>query len=147
MILFLLKYWKFAAGAVPIALIAFALHNWRVDVINAAHARQIEQVKAEAVKGWEDAQKITYEVSNDYQKQLADLRRRLDARRMQPHVCVPVAPANPGGRDAATGAGPVRADGVDSQALLDFAAEAEGYRLRLSACQDFIRKTWASRGQ
>lgn len=138
MIGLLLKSWRFLAGALPVAVMAFWLHGARVDALNATHARQIEQAKAEAVKGWEEAQKQTFEVSDEYQRQLTDLRRRLDARRVQPSVCVPVAPADPGRRDAATGTEPVRPNGVDAASLLGFAAEAEEYRLRLIACQKLL---------
>lgn len=141
MMLVLLKYWKFAAGAIPTALLAFWLHTLHVEALTASHARQIEKARAEAVKGWEDAQKITYEVSNDYQKQLSALRRRLDARRVQPSICLPIAPADPGRHHAASGTGPVRANGVDSQTLLDYAAEAEEYRLRLIGCQALLQQT------
>lgn len=138
MIAFILKYWKFLAGALPVALVGLWLHGVLMDLEKASCARQIEQAKAEAVRGWEDAQKQTFEVSNDYQKQLADLRRRLNARRVQPPVCVPVTPADPGRRDAAAGTEHVRPDGVPATAFLDFAAEAEEYRLRLIACQKLL---------
>lgn len=37
------------------------------------------------------------------------------------------------------------AQGLKEDWLLDYAAEAEGYRLQLLSAQDFINKTWDTR--
>lgn len=64
MTLILLRYWKFAVGAVPVALIAFALHGWRVDAINAAHARQIAELQVSIVKAAETGAKARERAEN-----------------------------------------------------------------------------------
>lgn len=87
--------------------------------------------------------RITQEVSHDYQDKIAGLRRQLaDLKRVRPSMCVTVTGADAAtGRDAAAGGGqPAGPDGVRSEFLYDFAAEAEEYRLRLIACQDFVRR-------
>lgn len=111
-------------------------------------AVKLERDTAQAtLAACQNDQKLTEGVSNDYQikvrslnRQLADLKRVRDNPR-----CTPVAdPAS--GRDADTGAGkPAGQDGIRADWLLDFAAEAEQYRLQLMSCQDFIKKTWDSR--
>lgn len=92
-------------------------------------------------------QKLTEGVSNDFQTKIRSLNRQLaDLKRVRDNPqCTPVAsPAS--GRDADAGAGqPTGPHGIRADWLLDFAAEAEQYRLQLISCQDFIRKTWESR--
>jgi hypothetical protein len=73
---------------------------------DAAHAARVEREQAD----------ISKEVTNDYQKQLADLRRRYDALRLQPGG----AAADPGGRgDAAVSGLSNSARGADGAAGQD----------------------------
>lgn len=146
MLALLLKYWKFAAGAAGMAVVALILHNVSLAWTKASYERKIENARAEAIAACERDKNLTKEVSSDYQKQIAALNSRIaDLKRVRPSVCVPVASPTPGCDAAASGTQPARPNGVDTGTLLDFAAEAEGYRLRLIACQTFIRKTWESR--
>ena len=129
------------------AVIALVLHNVSLEWTKASYERKIEAARTEAIAACERDKTLTKEVSSDYQKQIAALNSRIaDLKRLRPSVCVPV--AVPAARcDAGTGAVSVRPNGVDTGTLYDFAGEAESYRLRLIACQSFITKTWASRGQ
>lgn len=95
-----------------------------------------------------DDKKLTSEVSHAFQHQLSAAHARLaELKRMQPAACVPVARAA-AGRDGRAGGGEHdRTDGVTDHALYDYAALAERYRLQLTGCQDFIRRTWDARHQ
>lgn len=147
----LLRYWKFAAGAAGMAVVALLLHNVSLAWTKASYERKIENARAEEVAACERDKNLTKEVSSDYQKQISALNSRIaDLKRVRPSVCIPV--ANPAARCDGTAvigghAGANGQGGVTSDFLYDFAGEAETYRLRLIACQSFISKTWASRGQ
>lgn len=136
---------KIVAGVVLIAALVsgyFYVQNVKADrdryktERNAARADH-KQCKAD--------QKLTSEVSHDYQTKIASLNRQLaDLKRVRdnPQCVVPTAGAA-GGRDDAPGAGkPAGPHGVRTEWLLDFAAEGEQYRLQLMSCQDFISRTW-----
>lgn len=151
MLAVLLKYWKFGAGAAGMAVIALILHNVSLEWTKASYERKIEAVKQEQIAACERDKNLTKEVSDGYQKQVASLTARIaDLKRVRPSACIPV--ANPAARCDGTAvigghAGANGQGGVTSDFLYDFAGEAETYRLRLIACQSFISKTWASRGQ
>lgn len=104
--------------------------------------------EAALLKQCDDDKKITSGVSNEYESKITDLNSQLASlKRVHPSRCVPIT-GQAVRRDAAAAAGqPVGSYGVDSDALLTFAAEAEKYRLQLVGCQSFINKTWAEHGQ
>lgn len=145
MIAFILKYWKFCVGALAGAIIMYGVSEARLWFINAAHAREIENTRRSVLEQCEEDKKLTQEISNEYQKQIYDLGRRLtELRRLQPALCIPIAGAT-GGRDAAAGAGPVDGNGIFAGTLYDFAGTAEQYRRQLIACQSFITRTWEAK--
>lgn len=91
----------------------------------------------------EQDQDLTYEVSDEYQKNIAALERRVaDLKRLRQPQCIVPRSEGTGGPDAAT-AGTVHAgqNGISTGYLLDFAAEAEGYRQQVIGLQNFIRRT------
>lgn len=111
-------------------------------------AVKLERDTAQAtLKTCQDDQKLTEGISNDYQTKIRSLNRQLAGlKRLRDNPqCTPVAsPAS--GRDAGAGAGqPSGQNGIRADWLLDYAAEAEQYRLQLISCQQFIRQTWESR--
>lgn len=88
-----------------------------------------------------EAQNITREVSHEYQKQIADLNRQLDALRLRPKKCITIASESSGGYNAAAEESEYdQQNGVPTEALYRFAAESEQYRLQLISCQKFITK-------
>ena len=138
---------KIISGIALAALIVTGLLYIRILRANLA-AVKLERDTAQAtLAACQSDQKLTEGVSNDYQTRIRSLNRQLaDLKRVRDNPrCTPVAdPAS--GRDAGTGAGkPAGQDGIRADWLLDFAAEAEQYRLQLIACQSFIHKTWESR--
>jgi hypothetical protein len=139
--------------AVVVGALALGLHTLDVYRIEAKHAAALKSQQATLEKRCEDEKKITEEVMYDLQQKVSSLNARVIAsKRLRPATCVPVA------LDAARldhgktdDAGLSRQDaksfGLSSDALIDFAADAESVGLRLDACQDFIRKTWALNGE
>lgn len=130
------------AGAGVVAALALGLHRLDVYRIEARHRMEMQVQQTALVAQCEADKQITQEVSHDYQTKIDALNRRLaDLKRVRPSVCVPVTKPT-SGHNAGTGAEPPRSHGLTSDALLDYAAEAERYRLQLIGCQDFIKKTW-----
>jgi hypothetical protein len=79
-------------------------------------------------------------IANDYQGKIAKLNRALAARRVRQSVCVVPSTAASGSHGATSSREHVGQNGISDQWLYEFAAEAEAYRLRLIACQE-----WAGR--
>lgn len=91
---------------------------------------------------------ITEETSNELEAANAKLANDLNRLRKRPARCVPIAPRPSGERDE--GSQPrkhVRANGISDQWLYEYAAEAEGYRLQVIACQKFVNRTWTTYNQ
>lgn len=148
MLLTLLKYRQALLGGVLVAVLAFGLHRLDTSWREVRHAKALENAKTEAAEQCAADKLVTQEVSRGYQTRLAVLNDQLARARRVRNTCVVPSTAQPAdGRDAATGAGePVRPHvGVATDALLDFAAEAEQYRLQLLSCQDFVNRSMGDR--
>ena len=149
--MFLLKYWKLlasaGAGVALTALVSWTLHTLDVKRIEANNLKAIENVTVQLQEQCAKDKALTSEVSNGYQVKIASLNRELARlKRLRDPVCIPVITGPASGRDASTTGGELsNPHGIMDNALLDFAAEAEQYRLQLISCQDFIRKTWEAR--
>jgi len=155
-LIWLLKNWRvFLAGASVVAVCMGGWNEIRVGWLNASHASEIAKMKSAQVEqeknlkaACEESKKITEDVSNEFQKNLAARDDALAAaRKLLDRKCpVPVVVAKTSsGRDATACSGkPAGSDdksaGVDANALLDIAAEGEKYRIQLIGCQDFVRK-------
>jgi hypothetical protein len=101
---------------------------------------RVAGIEAAFVKDRQEQERTQLEVTNVLQEKLDALTRsRSNARRVQQR-CVSPTNSPAVGRDAAPGSGEhVRPDaGVTTDALLDYAAEAERYRLQLTACQALL---------
>lgn len=146
-----LNWIQIAGGAIVAFVISYCLHTVDLWWIEAGHAKELSDQKTTLIAECETDKTITKEASNDYQKKLSDTQRQLDdLKRVRPARCVPVSTPRPAaGCDGAAGnEKPSGTDGgISSTALLDFAGEAEKYRIQLISCQDFITKTWAAKGQ
>lgn len=149
MFLMLLKYWQPLAAAIATAALAWLLHSVDVHRLEAKHQRNLVSNAAAIQAECTADKRLTAEVSNDYQTRIAALNNELAAvKRLRPSKCVVPTPIPAPGRNEATSrTKPAEEDGVTSDALYDFAGEAEQYRLQLIACQAFITKTWEARGQ
>lgn len=124
------------------AFLAGASLGWYVhtriaeSTLKSALASQQEAL----VKQCEDSKKITEEVSREYQNKIAALNSRVADLRMRPAKCLPVTKPTAGHDGKTNGAESIRPHGVDAGFLIDYAAEAEKYRLQLIACQEFVRR-------
>ena len=89
-------------------------------------------------------QRLTEEASNDYQTKISSLNNQLrDIKRLRDNPsCIPVTQPSCEHNVPTPERKPSGSNGLRTEWLYDFAAEGEEYRLRLMACQDFIRKTW-----
>lgn len=150
----LLKNWKLVAsasgGVILTAALAWFLHDLSVSAIERDHLAALDTLKTTLERQCHDEKALTTEVSNGLQKKIASLNSELARlkRVRERAVCVPVPTEPSPGHDAAASAGePPRPHGVMDTALLDFAAEAERYRLQLIACQEFVKKTWELKGE
>lgn len=142
MIAFLIKNWKLVATAGVTMSVAFLLHTVSVSWIETSHIQALKDQKKALIAQCQKDQALTREVSDEYQSQIAALDRQLRELNSLPKHCVPIS-SSPGGRDGTPVQGEHgRPHGVTSYALFDFAGDAERYRLRLIACQSFIKKAY-----
>ncbi len=136
----LLTNWKiFGMGAVIIAFFGSGVYvrgQWDESRLES----KLKAQEAVLIKQCDDDKQKTTEVSRAYQDKIAALNSRIAALRVRPAKCVPVAISSGGRNGEASGAKPSGAHGIDDRFLIDYAAEAEKYRLQLLSCQDFVRK-------
>lgn len=149
LLLWLQNNWRYALTAFSSLTIAYLLHTADVHRIEANQARLMEVRAAEIRAECTRDKQITTEVAHEYETKVTTLHSQLARlkRVLASSTCVPVTVAAPelhgqGGGDKH--AGPY---GVTVDSLLEYGADAETYRIKLTACQDFIRKTWAAKGQ
>jgi hypothetical protein len=130
-------------GAVIATLLSsYGLHSLRMMYVNWDHAKDLVKQASTLNEQFRKQQAITYEVSDEYQKKLSALNKRVsDLKRMYNGACVPVTSNASGRRDAGASAGKLLgAHGISDQWLIEFSAEAEKVRQQLIACQTFIRR-------
>ena len=150
---FLKSNWKIIIGFLVVTFLcykiySFGYHNGKLDEQqNSLEALTKQEV---ALKAQCDAdKKLTKEFSDDLQKKLSLNNDRLnELKRLRGNRCI-VPTAKPtqqhdGSSERAVLAG---ADGVTSDALYEFAAEAERYRSQLISCQSFVTKVWEKNTQ
>ena len=148
--MFFLANWKTILAVVFTAALAYGLHALDVYRLEDQQRSEIAaQVKADNDQCSKD-KAITKGVSDAYEKQISSLDSELNSiKRVRPSACLIVQSSRSAKRNnAASGvAKPSQQNGVDSDALYDFARDSEGYRIQLIACQSFIQQTWANQGQ
>lgn len=152
------------ASAVVTALlvggIGFGLHTCSVNSLEADHKAATEKAAAQCTTDKDDLKatcrkdkQLTTEASNAFQSNIADLNRQLNTlkrvRQQTPGsaACVPVAGTSGRSDGTAIGAKYAQPNGVDANALYDFAGECEQYRLQTIGLQRFVSATWQAKGQ
>ena len=148
-LLLLRNHWQILLGifigATLAGVVGSDIYNARVaklkDQKADALAAQAETLNAACAKD----KQITTETSHGYQVQLADLADELTRiKRVQPNRCIPTVTRSAAGRDATPAHQELpRPDGVFTDDLYDFAADAEQVGRQLDACQGFITTVWA----
>lgn len=148
----LISKWRYALPALGVAVIVILFgwkyHAWALERAEVRHQKELasyaEQLRAECARD----KQITENVSREYQNTIANLSSRVAAlKRVQPKTCVPVSTPEPStGRDSAPGnAGLPKPYGVTTDALYDFAADAERVGLKFDACRNFIAEVWQAK--
>ena len=138
------------ATLVVVATVAWFIHDWDVSRLKLAHNSAMTEQKTALVAACNQSMQTTKEVADALQKNLTGLsadvaryKRLLGAARAA--RCVPVANAS-GTDDGGSGQGQsAGSHGILGDALLDFAGEAEQYRLQLISCQEFVGQERAGR--
>ena len=128
---------------------AYKIHSWRVDSLRLSWEKETDKKlssqKSALTDLCENQKSITEKVSNDYQKNISDLSRRLDAaHRLHDNSCISVhgiAPRRHDGHSARrepSGSGASGDRRLSAARFIDLIGEGERYRLQLQACQAFI---------
>lgn len=143
-----MKYTVIASLA-GVAACALLWGLWTADVaqLELDHKNALAAQKKSLEEQCEKDKQITKEVSDELQAQLDDAAAQLArAKRVQPTRCVPVVAHSAKRDDDTAQDGELHnAHGVYSDALLDFAYDAEVVGRQLDACQDFVTRVWDSR--
>lgn len=136
-----LAYWQPIVATILTFILSYGLHRLDVYRLEDNQRQALEEQSVSLQNNCKKVQAITEGVSNDYHKKIINLNASLVAlKRVQPSRCVPLSTANAtrGNNDSNTPSINAGQDGVTSEALIDFAGDAERYRLQLNACQAFI---------
>lgn len=142
--------WKIIAAVILTAILAFGAHELNLRwFVEPAQQKALADLKTKMQQDCDDDKLLTEGNNEDFEKRITDLNKRLAAvKRMQPSRCVVPAsgPPHSGAAGSHTTVLP-RQDGVTSDALLEFASDAEAARQQLIACQAFVNDTWKAKGQ
>lgn len=144
---FIITHWKFFAGAIPALILAYGLHYISASWAESRHKTELaNQIKADIEQCNKD-KAITTEASHEYQTKITALNNKLSAIRMRkPARCVSVAGTSPGLNGNAEPSVNAGTYGLTSEWLINYAGEAEQYRLQLIELQNFAKKTWEAKG-
>lgn len=131
-------------GSIAAFALSWLLHTVDVNRIDNNWQDKLDAQKVEILKSCADDKKLTEDVSHDYQNKLAALNKQLSTIKLhQPSRCVmPIAGKASSGTGGDSKGKYVGQDGVDSDALYDYATTCEHYRLQVISMQDFISKVW-----
>lgn len=138
----IILYWKFAVGAFGAFIITWAIHNHIIANLEEDHKKTLAAQIQFDINKCNDDKQITSEISHGLQNDLNALNDKLKRLRQQPAKCLHV--TNPASRHDATASKGINAgsDEVAAGALIDYAGDAEKYRLQLVSCQGFVSKVW-----
>lgn len=122
----------------PVVVLLWLAHDLRVDYLNNKHEKNVAREKLAVSVSCAKAKDITSKVSNDFQKDFtayrADADRLLGTTGANP---VSRAPA-PASRNTDSAPGEKLAEGT-RRGVIGVVAKGEEYRIRLKACQAFVR--------
>lgn len=105
-------------------------------------AQKNTKIASAALKVCNNNQKITSEVSQEYHNEITNLSNSITKykRLLNNRVCTTVSGASPSNNGETSSGKYVGQNVVSSDKLIDFAAEAERYRIQVISLQDFINK-------
>lgn len=128
-----LKLLVYGLLALLLLTTVWTVNRWRIK------AGELDQAKKELSSCY-DNQRITKELSIEYQRKIGSIERRLaESKRLRPEVCVPVSnsPRSIVRADSAGLSGPY---GISSWSLIDFAGDAQKVNERAALCKSFLEK-------
>ena len=145
----ILNWVSFALGAFVSFLLCYLLHTLDIDYIQHKHAAELSSQATTLTEAFQKDKQITYGVSDVYETKLSALNNQLAAYRLHPAIACPVPTTGAAGRhDGAAGRRiPAGQNAALDKPFVEYAGEAEKYRLQLMACQSFITETWKAKGQ
>lgn len=133
----LLTYWQPIAAALATAVIAFGLHSAAARVTEINHQNELISQKEKIRAECNAAQQQTKDLSDAYQKKIADLNTRIAAALRVPAHCIMPRDTRPasGGNAATRDKGLSNGNGVSTGYLLEFAGRCETVGQQLDTCQ------------
>lgn len=135
---------KIVAGVCAfIALTGFFLH-YRGTI--SENTRLKTDLKAAYVTIEKQSRNIAFteRAAYDYESNLIRLNTDIERLRERPAKCVPVARSTGFSPETGSGPGHVKAHGISSKWLYDYAEDAEQLRIERNACRDFVKSFWES---
>lgn len=132
---------KYVAGIA--ILLAFG-SGWYVSSLVAEREKEnaLRALEASLTQKYIEQKALSEEISNDYQKQLAALNKRVRALRVR-HSCDKVSVATKTSGRSSENRGVVSGTyAIHSGELIDFAEDAEKTRLKHNACVDFVNSLY-----
>lgn len=150
----MLKYGReIGLGVLFIAMTAF-FGLWRYEVLDHSktnkdlvQAQKDLKTASDTIEAYDTNIDLTEGIENGYQAQIDGLNATVKRLRKRPAKCVPViAIAGAGQLYPEQGYGGKHApqNGIGTEFLYDFAADAERYRIERNACKDFVNHVWES---
>lgn len=139
----LLRYWQPILSSIITALLAFFVHQGVMAVYNLKHQAEIAELTQKMREECQKDKTITNEVSSDYQNALGNINNQFyQLIGLQPFPSgLSIANATSRYNDKAQQPEYANKDARAAK-FYTFAREAEQYRIQLTACQDFVNKTW-----
>lgn len=115
---------------------AIEAHDLRVSAAAASAQKLID------TKSCADANAVSERISNDRQKQIDDLNRRVAADSLRPAMCVPVLAAPPASASGVpiskAGTGRLQPHGLTTTFLRSYAADYRRCQINLESCKGFV---------
>lgn len=141
--MWVLNNWKLLISFLAGFAVAWLIHMQTVHWAELKHEKALAaQVKADR-EICESSKRITSNVEQNYESQIATLSADLQRLRNTPTKCVPVARTASKSDGATSTKKPGNADGgITDIRLYEFAGECEQDRLKVIGLQDFIKQTW-----
>lgn len=140
--IWILKNWQVLLTFFVTAGVAVFLHLFFGFIDDTKHAEELETAKLNVIHACQEKMQITYEVSDEYQKKITSLNRRVgQLKRMYDSAqCLPITTAASRPDAASSGTKLSGQGGIRTDWLIDLGASCEDMRLKVIGLQDFIKK-------
>lgn len=142
MLVRIMKNWQIVLTFILTASVAVFLHLFFGFINDAKRAEELETAKANLIHECNSKMQVTYEVSDEYQKKISALSRRVgELKRLHDNAkCVPVTTTTSGSNATSSRGEFSGQSGIRTDWIIDLGASCEDMRLKVIGLQDFIRK-------